>query len=598
MDYPYVGKPLTSKIARFILLKQFAGRGPIPLQYLRDEVDNFHRSQGGKETEYIHHTPVGLELTYMKKDGLANNPERGMWEIYLEPSEANGLKASLQLSVSNFGPIAKADIDLRPLTVFVGPSNTGKSYLAILIYALHKFFSRYSGRPNQRRYAPIFLEHIDTHPISDYDNVRKLVDWLRSVSPQEKGKSLSVDSLVELPDFIVPMIQPLFNYLNNYIHVMANEIKQSFGVADPTRLIRHGNRNGAKITLMFKPFEYEIELKGRRAIGELSLSSEETPLYINLYTERMQEVQFWATEVLHTPASENYNDMLRDNVQDLIREFFTEVLHNVVNPLNSTVHYLPADRAGVMHAGRELIVSLIERASYPALQKGTLFPTLPGALANFLQQLVDLDEPRGQEDIAANLEREILRGAIHIKKSEIGYSSFFYQPQGWTGKDIPLMNTSSMVSELAPVVLYLRHLAQPGDVVIIEEPESHLHPAMQVEFIRQLAAVVNSGIRVMLTTHSEWVLDELTNLVRLGNLPKERREGIASADFALNPDEVGVWLFEPKQRPKGSVVKEIRFDEEFGGFRSGFDEVAMRTYNDYAKISNRIERSGMHDESH
>ena len=292
MDYPYVGKPLTSKIARYILLKQFAGRGPIPLQYLRGEVDNFHQSQGGKETEYIHHTPVGLELTYMKKDGLANNPERGMWEIYPERSEANGLKASLQLSVSNFGPIANADIDLRPLTVFVGPSNTGKSYLAILIYALHKFFSHYSGRPDQRRYAPIFLENIEAYPISDYDNVRKLVDWLRSVSSQKKGKSLSVDSLVELPDFIVPMIQPLFNYLNNYIHVMVNEIKQSFGIADPARLIRHGNRNGAKITLMFKPFEYEIELKERRAMGELSLSSEETPLYINPHTERMQEVQF------------------------------------------------------------------------------------------------------------------------------------------------------------------------------------------------------------------------------------------------------------------------------------------------------------------
>ena len=64
---------------------------------------------------------------------------------------------------------------------------------------------------------------------------------------------------------------------------------------------------------------------------------------------------------------------------------------------------------------------------------------------------------------------------------------FSYQPQGW-GEDLPLMNTSSMVSELAPVVLYLRHIVQPGDVLIIEEPESHLHPAMQVEFIRQLAA--------------------------------------------------------------------------------------------------------------
>ena len=46
-----------------------------------------------------------------------------------------------ELEVSNFGPIVEAKIDLRPLTVFVGPSNTGKSYLAILIYALHRFFS-------------------------------------------------------------------------------------------------------------------------------------------------------------------------------------------------------------------------------------------------------------------------------------------------------------------------------------------------------------------------------------------------------------------------------------------------------------------------
>ena len=49
---------------------------------------------------------------------------------------------SLQLSVSNFGPIVQAEIDLRPLTVFVGPSNTGKSFLAMLVYALHRCFQR------------------------------------------------------------------------------------------------------------------------------------------------------------------------------------------------------------------------------------------------------------------------------------------------------------------------------------------------------------------------------------------------------------------------------------------------------------------------
>ena len=46
-----------------------------------------------------------------------------------------------ELEVKNFGPIVEAKIDLRPLTVLVGPSNTGKSYLAILLYALHRFLS-------------------------------------------------------------------------------------------------------------------------------------------------------------------------------------------------------------------------------------------------------------------------------------------------------------------------------------------------------------------------------------------------------------------------------------------------------------------------
>ena len=33
---------------------------------------------------------------------------------------------ALEFQVSNFGPIVDATIELRPLTVFVGPSNTGK----------------------------------------------------------------------------------------------------------------------------------------------------------------------------------------------------------------------------------------------------------------------------------------------------------------------------------------------------------------------------------------------------------------------------------------------------------------------------------------
>lgn len=39
----------------------------------------------------------------------------------------------VEISARNFGTIVEADFDLRPLTVFIGPSNTGKTYLSALI---------------------------------------------------------------------------------------------------------------------------------------------------------------------------------------------------------------------------------------------------------------------------------------------------------------------------------------------------------------------------------------------------------------------------------------------------------------------------------
>ncbi len=56
-------------------------------------------------------------------------------------------KRLIESEVKNFGPIVEVKVDLRPFTLFVGPSNTGKSYLAVLIYALHRLFGAgYSRR--------------------------------------------------------------------------------------------------------------------------------------------------------------------------------------------------------------------------------------------------------------------------------------------------------------------------------------------------------------------------------------------------------------------------------------------------------------------
>ena len=194
-------------------------------------------------------------------------------------------------------------------------------------------------------------------------------------------------------------------------------------------------------------------------------------------------------------------------------------------------------------------------------------------------------------DVATRIEDAILGGSVLINRSEAtGYPHFAYRPHGWKS-DLPLMYTSSMVSELAPVVLYLRHKVEPNNVLIVEEPESHLHPAIQVEFTQQLASLVRSGIRVIVTTHSEWVLEELANIVRRSALPEVRSKQTSAGKVALRPDEVGAWLFKPKGRPKGSVVEEVKLDEETGLFPTDYDAVSEALYNESASIFNCIQDS-------
>ena len=193
-------------------------------------------------------------------------------------------------------------------------------------------------------------------------------------------------------------------------------------------------------------------------------------------------------------------------------------------------------------------------------------------------------------ELAVPLEDKLLGGTVRVENSETDYPNFAYRPEGWR-HDLPLMRASSMVSELAPVVLYLRHIIRRDDVLIIEEPEAHLHPAMQAAFARELVRLVRAGVRIVLTTHSEWFLEQIGNLVRLSTLPQTKRKGLEAADYALKPDEVGAWLFKPSNRPRGSEVQEIDLDPETGLYPAGYDEVTEALYNESAMIYNRIQES-------
>ena len=80
-------------------------------------------------------------------------------------------------------------------------------------------------------------------------------------------------------------------------------------------------------------------------------------------------------------------------------------------------------------------------------------------------------------------------------------------------------------------------------------------------------------------------------MVQLSRLSRARRQDLKSADYALEPDQVGAWLFKPSNHSKGSVVEEVTLDPETGLYPTGYDAVSEALYNESAFIHNRIQES-------
>ena len=494
--------------------------------------------------------------------------------------ERKPMDKPMELEVSDFGPIARAKIDLRPLTVFVGPSNTGKSYLAILIYALHRFFRDFPL--GARRYIPRRTRGM--HGPSE--GIQQIREWAKSAL---RGRGAAIlNEQVHVPAEVAHFIwQTVSAYRRSE---WLGTVERIFGMAHGD-LIRYSASKSTNIIVRsmpthadFQPLECHF---GLSTLSEFSVHYPDSPILLDGadLAANSAMLRFFADD---SPAAE-----LSDFAAREIVSYITGLaMAPLIDPLNARAYYLPADRTGIMHAHQVVVSSLIRSAARAGFQDEAPLGTLSGVLADFLEQLIELNDAGRQRnagvDVAERIESSMLFGRIYVDESVVNYPYFSYQPDGWR-RTLPLMNTSSMVSELAPIVLYLRHVAQHGNTLIIEEPEAHLHPAMQREFTRQIAAMIHAGIRVVITTHSELVLEELANLVYLSSLPKEQAHRIDESAPALTPDQVGVWLFEPKRSPRGSVVREIPLDKEIGSFDSGFTEVSRLLYNTWAEIANQAQ---------
>jgi len=122
------------------------------------------------------------------------------------------------------------------------------------------------------------------------------------------------------------------------------------------------------------------------------------------------------------------------------------------------------------------------------------------------------------------------------------------------------------VSQTLPVLVALL-VAEPGQLVYLEQPEIHLHPRAQVALAQILVDSANRGVRVVLETHSELLLLAVQSLVAEGKiLPtsvklhwfKRRDDGVTEVSSA-DLDETGAFGDWPEDLGDVSLHLENRY---------------------------------------
>ncbi|WP_322794790.1 ATP-binding protein [Thermoflexus sp.] len=246
-------------------------------------------------------------------------------------------------------------------------------------------------------------------------------------------------------------------------------------------------------------------------------------------------------------------------------------------------YYLPAARSGVLQGWRALTAEAVRRVSRWAGIEEIRVPALPGLIGEFLEELIHASEGLASEGLRRRsrvgegaspfqsalevLEGDLLKGTVDFSYPDgVPVPEIVYRTRVKRKKlEIPIQRASSTVGELAPLVLWIKYLLRPGGMLVIEEPEAHLHPENQRRVARALVRLVRAGVTVLCTTHSPLILHQVSNHILASRADPARRKelGFTEKDL-LREEEVGAYLFRMREDGRGSEIQPLRIEPDFG----------------------------------
>ena len=445
--------------------------------------------------------------------------------------------AAIQFKVENLGPLATGTLRLADLTVICGENNTGKTYLTYALYGLLKRLTTF-----------IVLPEFDISALREYG--------ILEIDLKQHIVSQSEEILREAVEV----------YRKNLHHVLAAQEARF----DHTHLELGLNFDGVLTREYHNSFTSE---RGRRIVS-FDKAANSNILIVNAVNE---------------DAHESNN---RLQYQRLIERAVTEICFEPVIPHPFIVS---TERTGVV-----MFKGDINLASYNPLgfheeieERRPIRSIAPGSFGGYPMPVHDnvsfinsLSGIQTQDSELLKTHPDILNDFEALIGGSYKWQNhnLYFVPKGTGEGRLQMSESSSAVRSLVILGYYLKHLAKPGDLLMIDEPELNLHPANQRKMARLLARLVNAGIRVLATTHSDYIVKELNTLIMRHysiehgkKLPKDSRY---TEQDILSPERVRVYMLrEDSARKNGHTRKlkaltlcEADISPTFGIEASSFDE--------------------------
>ena len=481
----------------------------------------------------------------------------------------------MKVSIRNLGVIKEeAIIELKPLTVLIGPNNAGKTWLAYSLAGIlgpvgsSAYVQAYADKKVSNAYEPLdkAIERVLTEGNATID-LRKFAN--------EYGEKYFNDTAQYARNWMGRFLGTqlaIFEDMNILLNLA--EVKKDF-LERIARYARTSRVAGSVLTIRKSQKDEKVFVFTSSDLQDVEEREEQLGERIPLEVVREQLVSF-VSQALH------------QSLYPHVRIFPTERTTLVATRFGERI----LDSSSLNERVKEALDVLVKELDVKEL--ATANREASGAVTVFMSMLRNIFRTRSRDreerekqaernplikrfvELADVLENQILTGSIYLSTPEPDpRREVLFQPTQDVNLEIPAV--SSMVKELSPLVLYLRYLARPGELLIIDEPEMNLHPAAQVKIIEFLAMLVNAGLNVLITTHSTYVVDHLVNLM--------------DAHKHKNQDEiVEMFLLEQKEAfiAQEQVSAYLVEDGKVKDILSPEGAIDWRTFSDVTELVGRI----------